>query len=38
MATFFRLLLWMAVLIAPGGVLLAPLLVAQQMRKRPPTV
>jgi len=34
MATAFRVLLWVLVLIAPGGVLLAPLLAAHELRRR----
>jgi hypothetical protein len=34
MSTLLRLLLWTAVVIAPGGVLLAPVLVAQEARRR----
>jgi len=34
MATAFRILLWALVLIAPGGVLLAPLLAAHELRRR----
>jgi hypothetical protein len=31
---FLRLLLWTAVVVAPGGVLLAPILLAQHVRRR----
>jgi hypothetical protein len=34
MATVFRILLWALVLIAPGGILLAPLLAAHELRRR----
>ncbi|HYP75175.1 MAG TPA: hypothetical protein VER12_04455 [Polyangiaceae bacterium] len=34
MATAFRVLLWALVLIAPGGILLAPLLAAHELRRR----
>ena len=34
MATVFRILLWGLVLIAPGGILLAPLLAAHELRRR----
>jgi hypothetical protein len=34
MSTFIRLALWTAVLIAPGGLLLAPVLVHVERRKR----
>ena len=34
MATVFRVLLWGLVLIAPGGILLAPLLAAHELRRR----
>ena len=34
MATVFRVLLWALVLLAPGGVLLAPLLAAHELRRR----
>jgi len=34
MATFLRVLLWTAVVLAPGGVLLAPVLAAHEMRRR----
>jgi hypothetical protein len=34
MATAFRILLWALVLIAPGGILLAPLLAAHELRRR----
>ncbi|HKO48029.1 MAG TPA: hypothetical protein VJV79_09915 [Polyangiaceae bacterium] len=34
MATAFRILLWVLVLIAPGGILLAPLLAAHELRRR----
>jgi len=34
MATVFRVLLWALVLIAPGGILLAPLLAAHELRRR----
>ena len=34
MATVFRVLLWALVLIAPGGILLAPFLAAHEMRRR----
>jgi hypothetical protein len=34
MANVFRALLWTAVIIAPGGVLLLPLLAADAMRRR----
>jgi len=30
----FRILLWALVLIAPGGILLAPLLAAHELRRR----
>ncbi len=34
MATAFRVLLWALVLIAPGGILLAPFLAGYEMRRR----
>jgi hypothetical protein len=34
MATAFRVLLWALVLIAPGGILLAPFLAAHELRRR----
>jgi len=34
MATVFRVLLWALVLIAPGGILLAPVLAAHELRRR----
>lgn len=34
MAAFVRVLLWMAVIVAPGGVLLLPLLAADALRQR----
>ncbi len=34
MATAFRVLLWALVLIAPGGILLAPFLAAYEVRRR----
>ncbi len=34
MATVFRVLLWALVLIAPGGILLAPFLAAHEVRRR----
>lgn len=34
MAGAFRILLWAVVLLAPGGVLLAPLLAAHELRRR----
>jgi hypothetical protein len=34
MAAAFRILLWALVLIAPGGILLAPLLAAHELRRR----
>ena len=34
MAAFIRVLLWMAVVVAPGGVLLLPLLAADALRQR----
>jgi len=34
MATAIRVLLWALVLIAPGGILLAPLLAAHELRRR----
>jgi hypothetical protein len=34
MATAFRIFLWALVLIAPGGILLAPLLAAHELRRR----
>ena len=34
MATFLRYLLWTAVVVAPGGVLLAPVLAANELRIR----
>jgi hypothetical protein len=34
MATAIRILLWVLVLIAPGGILLAPLLAAHELRRR----
>ena len=34
MATAFRVLLWALVLVAPGGILLAPLLAAHELRRR----
>jgi hypothetical protein len=34
MPGLFRMLLWTAVLVAPGGLLLAPVLVAQAARRR----
>jgi hypothetical protein len=34
MATAFRILLWALVLVAPGGILLAPLLAAHELRRR----
>jgi hypothetical protein len=34
MATFLRVLLWTAVVLAPGGVLLAPVLAAHELRRR----
>jgi len=34
MATFIRFMLWTAVVVAPGGVLLAPVLFAQEARRR----
>jgi len=37
MATVFRVLLWALVLIAPGGILLAPLLAAHELRRRSAT-
>jgi len=32
----FRMLLWTAVVVAPGGILLAPVLVARELRRRQP--
>jgi len=37
MATVFRILLWALVLVAPGGILLAPLLAAHELRRRSAT-
>ncbi len=34
MAGAFRILLWAVVLLAPGGILLAPLLAAHELRRR----
>ena len=34
MATAFRILLWALVLIAPGGILLAPFLATYELRRR----
>jgi hypothetical protein len=34
MTTLLRVALWTAVLIAPGGILLAPVLVAQEVERR----
>jgi len=34
MANLFRMLLWTAVVVAPGGILLAPVLVANEVRRR----
>ncbi|MEO6601517.1 MAG: hypothetical protein ABIQ16_16695 [Polyangiaceae bacterium] len=34
MATVFRVLLWALVLLAPGGILLAPFLAGYEMRRR----
>jgi hypothetical protein len=34
MAVVVRVLLWALVLIAPGGILLAPLLAAHELRRR----
>lgn len=34
MATAIRIVLWALVLIAPGGILLAPLLAAHELRRR----
>jgi hypothetical protein len=34
MAAALRILLWALVLIAPGGILLAPLLAAHELRRR----
>jgi hypothetical protein len=34
MAAAFRILLWALVLVAPGGILLAPLLAAHELRRR----
>ena len=34
MAAAFRILLWALVLIAPGGILLAPVLAAHELRRR----
>lgn len=34
MAAAFRILLWALVLIAPGGILLAPFLAAHELRRR----
>jgi hypothetical protein len=34
MATLIRVALWTAVLIAPGGILLAPVLVAREVERR----
>ena len=34
MAAAFRILLWAVVLLAPGGVLLAPVLAAYELRRR----
>lgn len=34
MAIFLRVLLWTAVVVAPGGVLLAPVLLAEQARRK----
>jgi len=34
MTTVYRVLLWALVLIAPGGILLAPLLAAHELRRR----
>jgi hypothetical protein len=34
MAAVFRVVLWGLVLIAPGGILLAPLLAAHELRRR----
>ena len=35
MVTFGRVLLWMVVLLAPGGFLLVPVLAAHSLRARP---
>jgi len=34
MAAVLRILLWVAVLLAPGGILLAPVLAAHEVRRR----
>jgi hypothetical protein len=34
MTTLLRVMLWTAVLIAPGGILLAPVLVSQEVARR----
>ncbi|MEP7050811.1 MAG: hypothetical protein ABJB12_10675 [Pseudomonadota bacterium] len=34
MAGAFRILLWAVVVLAPGGILLAPLLAAHELRRR----
>jgi len=34
MATAIRIVLWALVLLAPGGILLAPLLAAHELRRR----
>jgi hypothetical protein len=34
MQSFVRFLLWTAVVVAPGGILLAPVLVARELRNR----
>jgi hypothetical protein len=34
MPTFLRFLLWTAVVVAPGGVLLVPVLAAGELRRR----
>jgi len=34
MANLLRMLLWTAVVVAPGGILLAPMLVANEVRRR----
>jgi hypothetical protein len=34
MAAVVRVLLWLLVLIAPGGILLAPVLAAHELRRR----
>jgi hypothetical protein len=34
MQTFVRMLLWTAVVVAPGGIFLAPVLVARELRNR----